>query len=398
MSTTASPEPVLHPDGRLNPDVVRAEYAVRGRIYQEAAKRQAAGKEVILTNTGNPHALGQKPITFFRQVLALVNYPQLMDQPEAASLFPADVLERARTYMASIPGGTGAYQDSRGNAHIRDEVAAFIERRDGYPAAGEHIFLSDGASPAIQNCLRMIIRDNKDGILLSVPQYPLYSASIQVFGGQIVGYELDEEHDWSLSVAELDRRLADARANGVTVRAMVIINPGNPTGQVLSYDNIRELVLWAVRERVVLLADEVYQVNIFGSRPFTSFRKVICDMGDAAKDIELLSFHTVSKGVTGECGHRGGYVEAFNIHPDALAQLYKLFSINLSSNVDGQVLVGLMCNPPREGDPSYDMYQKECAAVFDAHRRRAQRLFEAFNQLEGVTCRPVEVSPWSARE
>jgi aspartate/methionine/tyrosine aminotransferase len=391
-SGTSRPVPVLHVDGGLNANVVRAEYAVRGRIYQEAAARSAAGKEVILTNTGNPQALGQKPITFMRQVLALVNYPELLQQPEAKSLFPADVLQRAQTYVDNIPGGTGAYQDSRGNAYIRQEVADFITARDGHPADAESVFLSDGAGPAIQHCLRMVIRDENDGILLSIPQYPLYSAAIQVFGGRIVGYELDEEHNWSLNVAELDRRVADARAQGVAVRAMVIINPGNPTGQVLSYDNMRELVLWARRERVVLMADEVYQVNVFGSRPFTSFKKVVCDLGEKARDVELFSFHTVSKGVTGECGHRGGYVEATNVDADVMGQLYKLFSMNLSSNVDGQVLMGLMVNPPKEGDPSYPQYLEETQGIFQAHRRRAQRLHEAFNKLQGVSCRAVEVS------
>lgn len=389
-AAAGSAAPVLHVDGGLNANVVQAEYAVRGRIYKEAAARQAAGKEVILTNTGNPQALGQKPISFMRQVLALVNYPELLDRPEAAQLFPADALARARTYVENIPGGTGAYQDSRGNGFIRGEVAAFIAARDGHPAEPDNIFLSDGAGPAIQHCLRMVIRDENDGILLSIPQYPLYSAAIQVFGGRIVGYELDEEHDWSLNVAELDRRVADARAQGVTVRAMVIINPGNPTGQVLSYDNMRELVLWAKRERVVLMADEVYQVNIFGSRPFTSFKKVVRDLGDEASSVELFSFHTVSKGVTGECGHRGGYVEATNIDADVMAQLYKLFSMNLSSNVDGQVLMGLMVNPPKEGDESYKQYLEETQGIYKAHRRRAQRLHEAFNKLEGVTCRSVE--------
>lgn len=270
-------------------------------------------------------------------------------------------------------------------------MAEFLLRRDGYPAEPDNIFLADGASPAIQHCLRMLIRGPQDGILLPIPQYPLYSAAIQVFGGQIVGYELEEEADWSLNVAELDRRVAAARAAGTTIRALCVINPGNPTGQVLSYDNIRELVRWARRERVVLLADEVYQANIFGSRPFVSFKKVLRDLGEEAADVELFSFHTVSKGTSGECGGRGGFVEACNIHPDALAQLYKLFSINLSSNVNGQLLVGLMCNPPQPGDPSYALFKQETEAIATSHRKRAERLHRAFNSLEGISCRPVEV-------
>ena len=118
MSDSSAPlaldlEAVLGPDGGINSNIVKAEYAVRGQIYVAATKRKAEGKKVILTNVGNPHALGQKPITFPRQVLACVNYPELLDTSQAASLFPQDVIDRSRAYLAAIPGGTGAYQDMR---------------------------------------------------------------------------------------------------------------------------------------------------------------------------------------------------------------------------------------------------------------------------------------------
>lgn len=129
------------------------------------------------------------------------------------------------------------------------------------------------------------------------------------------------------------------------VRAMVIINPGNPTGQCLSEANLREILHFCYQENVVLLGDEVYQQNIYqDERPFVSSRKVIIvlplvnyllpgvttgigfifiqllkvlmDMGPPlSKEIQLVSFHTVSKGYWGECGQRGGYFEMTNIPP-----------------------------------------------------------------------------------
>eukprot|EP01147_Barroeca_monosierra_P009609 gene9609-1831_t len=380
----------LHPDGRLNSHVMASRYAVRGRIYIEAQKRRASGKEVIFTNIGNPQALGQQPITFPRQVISLVTYPQLLEHPNAKDIFPSDALERARQYLANLPGGSGAYQDSRGNLFIREEVAKFIEERDGYAANPEHIFLSDGASPAIQRCLNLLIRNENDAILLPTPQYPLYSASVALLGGHIQGYGLQEDQEWSLSIDNLNDILANLHDKGMTPRAIVIINPGNPTGQVLSYENIEEIVQWAAANHIVVLADEVYQTNVYGKRPFVSFKKVVGDLGDDGKQVELFSFHTVSKGVFGECGRRGGYLEAINIHPDALDQLYKVFSIGLSSNVDGQLMVGLMCNPPKPGDPSYDLYHMECNAIFQSLKRRAEMLSIAFNSLPDVSCQPVK--------
>ena len=73
---------------------------------------------------------------------------------------------------------------------------------------------------------------------------------------------------------------------------------------------------------------------------------------DAAQHVQLASFHSVSKGFVGECGRRGGFVELHNIDADVKAELYKLCSVSLCSNVPGQLMVGLMVNPPAEGDES----------------------------------------------
>lgn len=80
---------------------------------------------------GNPHQLGQKPLTFNRQVLALCAAPFLLDHPKVTDLFPADAITRARQMHEYLNGGVGAYSDSRGAAGIREEVAQFITDRDG---------------------------------------------------------------------------------------------------------------------------------------------------------------------------------------------------------------------------------------------------------------------------
>jgi hypothetical protein len=87
---------------------------------------------------GNPQALGAKPLTFLRQVAALCMAPFLLDSPGVEGLFPADAIARARTLVASFGrGGVGGYTDSRGNPAVRQEVADFIERRDGHRPAPE---------------------------------------------------------------------------------------------------------------------------------------------------------------------------------------------------------------------------------------------------------------------
>ena len=341
---------------------------------------------------GNPQQLGQKPVTFHRQVQALVIAPFLQDEANVGVLFPSDAVERARKLTKSFNGAVGAYTDSRGASGIRQEVADFIARRDGYSADADGIFLSNGASSAVSYMLNTVIRDSKDAVMVPIPQYPLYSATLQLLGGTLLPYYLKENEGWSMDMEEIRNSIHEARQKGLNVRAFVFINPGNPTGQCLTADTLKALIKLAYEEGLVLMADEVYQTNIYqDEKPFVSAKKALCDLGDPYKsNVELVSFHTVSKGVLGECGLRGGYMELVNFHPDTVAQLYKMASISLCPNTIGQVAVSLMVDPPAPGDPSYDLYEKETSEQLASLRRRAQVVTRAFRSLPGVTCNDTE--------
>ncbi|KAJ3094835.1 hypothetical protein HK100_006002 [Physocladia obscura] len=247
------------------------------------------------------------------------------------------------------------------------------------------------ASPAVQLVLNTLISHSKVGIMIPIPQYPLYTASIALFNGTVVPYYLDESKGWGLSTEELERSIQKARSEGVEVRALCLINPGNPTGQCLAWDNMKEIVAFCKQERLVLLADEVYQTNIYtAERPFHSFKKVVKSLGSEYDNFELISFHSISKGMVGECGRRGGYFECTNIDSKVLEQFYKIASISLCPPVQGQLLVGLMTNPPQPGDASYDLYQQETTSIFESLKRRAEQLAIALNKLEGVSCNAAE--------
>ncbi|XP_039130560.1 glutamate--glyoxylate aminotransferase 2-like isoform X2 [Dioscorea cayenensis subsp. rotundata] len=381
----------------INENVKKTQYAVRGELYLRASELQKEGKKIIFTNVGNPHALGQKPLTFPRQVIALCQAPFLLDDPNVGLLFPADAIARAKHYLSLTSGGLGAYSDSRGLIGIRKEIAEFIERRDGYPSDPELVFLTDGASKGVMQMLNTIIGSNKDGILVPVPQYPLYSAAITLFGGSLVPYFLEEEANWGLDVNNLRQAIAGARSRGITVKAMVIINPGNPTGQCLSRTNIQELLQFCYQENLALFADEVYQQNIYqDERPFISAKKVLFDMGPPiSKELQLISFHTVSKGYWGECGQRGGYFEMTNLSPQTVDEIYKVSSISLSMNVSGQIFLGLMVNPPKPGDISYLKFSMESKAVLESLRRRAQIMTDGFNSCRNVVCNFTEGAMYS---
>jgi alanine transaminase len=198
-----------------------------------------------------------------------------------------------------------------------------------------------------------------------------------------------------LDVEQLTTTVKEARQNGTDVRALVIINPGNPTGQCLTKENLTEILTFCYDQQLVLLADEVYQTNIYTQeRPFISFRKALLDhpLAHVRDHVELVSFHSISKGVVGECGRRGGYFECINLDQGILDQIYKMASVSLCPNIHGQILVDLMCRPPQPNDPSYPTYRAEVDAIFLSLQRRAQRLEAAFNAMEGVSCQPAQGS------
>ncbi|KAM0843261.1 hypothetical protein ACQ4PT_057827 [Festuca glaucescens] len=260
----------------LNENVKKVQYAVRGELYLRASELQKEGKRIIFTNVGNPHALGQKPLTFPRQVVALCQAPFLLDDPNVGLIFPADAIARAKHYLAMAPGGLGAYSDSR--------VSLELGRK-------------------------------------------LRSSSRGVMGIQ----------------------------------------------------------------------DEVYQQNVYqDERPFISARKVLFDMGGPiSREVQLISFHTVSKGYWGECGQRGGYFEMTNIPPKTVDEIYKVASIALSPNVPGQIFMGLMMNPPKPGDISYLKFATESKSILDSLRRRAQIMTDGFNSCRNVVCNFTEGAMYS---
>jgi aspartate/methionine/tyrosine aminotransferase len=204
--------------------------------------------------------------------------------------------------------------------------------------------------------MSMLVRDDKDGIIVPIPQYPLYSALVTLTRAALVPYYLDEERNWGLDAENLIKSIEEAKKKGVCPRAIVVINPGNPTGQVMSAQDLAKIIKICYENNILILADEVYQTNIYKEGAvFVSMRKVLNDMGAPYNNsVEMVSFHSISKGLMGECGLRGGYFETYNLSQEAEELVFKLKSIELCSNTIGQTGVELMVNPPRLGAESKD--------------------------------------------
>lgn len=368
----------------INPDLLKAQYAVRGPIVDKAQELENQGKKIIYCNIGNPQALKQKPLTYLRQMLSLLEYPELLNNKEILKSYPGDITDRAKKILHYLPSGTGAYTQSAGIPFVRQAIAEFITRRDDIPADKGHILLTDGASKGVQSVLFALLKKRTDGFLIPIPQYPIYSASIALYGGTQIGYYLDEENGWQLNETILIESIEKAIKNGINPVALVVINPGNPTGAVLSYSNIAMVVNFAKKYNLSIMADEVYQENIYHeTAAFHSFAKVMYK--EKINDIPLFSFHSISKGYFGECGHRGGYMEVRNVQDDVMAQLIKQQSISLCSNVDGQLATYMMVAPPQKGDESYELFTKERDRILNDLKAKACIIGEGLNNIEGMT-------------
>jgi len=396
FSTSSSDRYLLNVEN-INQNIRRLEYAVRGPLVIRAGQIQnelnngskKPFQSLIKANIGDCHAMNQKPLTFFRQVLACATDSELLKSPD----LPNDVKERVRELLEYCGGGSvGSYSDSCGLEIIRKHIADYIEKRDsGVPADWRNVFLCTGASQGVKTILSFINQSRKPGkpvgVMIPIPQYPLYSATVCEFGMLQVNYYLNEDSNWRLDINELEQAF-EVNKDNCDLRAIVVINPGNPTGSILSEANIIEILNFAAERNLVIMADEVYQHNVFDENSkFVSFKEVMHKKTDHR--VELVSMMSSSKGYMGECGLRGGYCELSNFNEEVRAVLYKGLSSWLCSSVLGQIIMDCVVNPPKPGGESYDLFESEKSKILADLKQKAKVVADTFNSVPGVRSNPV---------
>jgi len=154
----------------------------------------------------------------------------------------------------------------------------------------------------------------------------------------------------------------------------------------MSREDLSAVARLCHEKNIMILADEVYQENIYKEgEEFVSMRRVLNELGDPfASEIELISMNSISKGLLGECGFRGGYMELHNLSHRAEELMYKLKSIELCANTTGQMCVDLMVDQPhlgRESVECVETYKSEKGAIMDGLKERAKLLTDTFNDM-----------------
>jgi len=379
----------------ISQKVAKAEYALQSFYSAQAKKIQDSlqnqsfvNNPTTLSSHCNPHSYGQNPLSFNRRCISAILNPDLLK----AKIYNEDVISRTEYYISKLGYPLGAYSEDVGYRAVMRNVANFLEKRDGAAVDPDNIFLTDGVTSGMNMVLRVLVEGPNDGFLIPVPQSPLYGALTSVHNAQSIPYYLNEDKGWETNAESLQKIYNENKEKGIKVKGIFISNPGNPTGKVLSKEAIREIVEFAHKNKVLILADEVLQDTIYkDGESFVSFKKVVNENPD--KPVDLFSFYSASNALHGEGGYRAGFFEVYNLDPQVYDQVKKLKTMYVCSNTVGQIMVDLMVNPPtseRNSAETVAEYQREKQDIINSLKKRGDIIRDCFDNMTNVSCNRIE--------
>ncbi|MCT1437566.1 pyridoxal phosphate-dependent aminotransferase [Brachybacterium paraconglomeratum] len=310
-------------------------YEIRGPVPAEAARMEAEGHKILKLNIGNPAPFG-------------------FEAPDEI------LVDMIRT----LPTAQG-YSDSKGIVSARRAVAQYYQTK-GMPGMGlDDIYLGNGVSELIQMTCQALV-DDDDEVLVPAPDYPLWTASIALAGGRAVHYRCDEEQQWWPDVSDI--------ADKVTPRtkAIVVINPNNPTGAVYPEHVLREIVEVARKHGLMILADEIYDKILYDDAVHTHIAKL-------APDLLTITFNGLSKAYR-VAGFRAGWMALYGPKEHAasfIEGLDVLSNMRLCPNVPAQHVVATALGG----------YQSVNELLLPGGRLREQRdvAYEGLSAIDGVS-------------
>jgi alanine-synthesizing transaminase len=318
--------------GRLS----NVRYDIRGPVLRRARQLEAAGHEIIKLNLGNPAPFG-------------------LDAPE-------DVLNDVVKHIADAQG----YSDARGIAPARLAVAQFFDRRGVTGITPDDVYLGNGVSELIGMSLQALL-DTGDEVLVPSPDYPLWTGAINLCGGRAVHYRCDESHDWNPDLDDLASKIS-ARS-----RALVIINPNNPTGAVYSREILLGMLELARKHRLLVLTDEIYDQILYDGAVHNSAAAL-------APDLLVLTLGGLSKTYR-LAGFRSGWLVVSGPREDAadyLDGLELLANMRLCPNVPAQHAI----EPALGGRVDITHLLQPGGRLWD----QRDHAWRAMTAIPGVTC------------
>ncbi|XP_075271454.1 alanine aminotransferase 2-like [Opisthocomus hoazin] len=346
--------------------------------------------EVTCCHLGDAGDAGRQPLTFLRQVAAICAYPELL----GAEHVPADAKHRAGRILRHLQGGSaGAYNLEYVTDTVAEKVARYLERRDGgVPSDPRRVVPCAGTAAAMVDILFLLVDETAampTGVLVPVPGPRLHRAAPGLAGAVAVPYPLAEERGWAVAIEVVRRALGRARAR-CHPKVLCVVNPGDPTGHVLSRQNMEDIIRLAAEENLLLLVDEVQQDRAFlPGRPFLSFKRVLWEMGAPLRStVQLVAFYSLSKGLGGG-GFRAGFFELVNIDPSVLKCFYT-WGLSVYPPILGQVMLETAMEPLLPSEPSYPAFEEHQQALCRDLAHNAHLVQEMLGQTPGIGCHPPQ--------
>ncbi|BAW08155.1 aminotransferase [Nocardia seriolae] len=311
-------------------------YEIRGPVAEHAARLEVEGHHIVKLNTGNPLTFGFEA--------------------------PPELLQ---DMVRNLPQSSG-YSSSKGLLSARRAVVQYYETLGLAELDVEQVFLGNGVSELIMMAMTALL-ENGDEVLVPAPDFPLWTAATALNGGRPVHYICDEGSDWMPDLADIESKITDR------TRALVIINPNNPTGAVYSPEVVRQMLELARRHNLVVFSDEIYDKILYDGLTHTATASL-------APDLLCLTFSGLSKSYRA-AGFRGGWLVVSGPVEHAenyLEGLTMLAGLRLCANVPAQQAIQAALG----GHQSiYDL-------TLPGGRLREQRdrAFEALNAVPGISC------------
>jgi len=257
-------------------------YEIRGEALVEADRLEAEGHTILKLNTGNPATFGfEAPFQIVR-----------------------DMIE-------AIPGSHG-YSDSKGIASARRAVVYRYEQDPEFPPfTPEDVYLGNGVSELITMTMQALL-DEGDEVLIPAPDYPLWTAMTSLGGGTPVHYVCDEQNGWQPDIEDIRAKVTPK------TKAIVVINPNNPTGAVYSREVLEQIVQVARENSLLLLADEIYDRILFDGARHISLATLAPDLlcltfNGLSKTYRVAGFRSGWLVITGPKDHARGFLEGINL-------------------------------------------------------------------------------------
>ena len=311
-------------------------YDIRGPALEEAKKLEDEGHQILRLNIGNPAAFGfNAPDEILIDVVQNLHYAQ-------------------------------GYSDSKGLYSARKAIMQECQRLQINNVNIEDIYLGNGVSELITIAMQALLNDS-DEVLIPAPDYPLWTAAVSLSGGKPIHYLCDEQADWYPSITDIESKITGR------TRALVIINPNNPTGAVYSREILLDLIDLARKHKLILFADEIYSKIVYDDSRFFPAAS-LCD------DLFIVTFNGLSKSYR-LAGFRSGWMILSGPKNGAesyIEGLEVLTNMRLCANVPAQLAVQTALG----GHQSINEF------VLPGGRLRQQRdwSWELLNQIPGLTC------------